>query len=107
MKKTWVGTSWKMNKTLAEALAFADELARQPVSPHPDLVRFILPPFTAVRQVKARLAATDVKVGAQNMHWEDARRLDRRDLARHADRLRRRCRRNRPFRAARVLQRNQ
>ncbi|NBZ89406.1 triose-phosphate isomerase [Stagnihabitans tardus] len=72
MKKTWVGTSWKMNKTLAEALAFADALARQPVTPHPDLVRFILPPFTALREVKARLAATDVRVGAQNMHWDDA-----------------------------------
>jgi triosephosphate isomerase len=31
--------------------------------------RFLLPSFTAVREVKARLAKTSVKVGAQNMHW--------------------------------------
>lgn len=71
MKKTWVGTSWKMNKTLGEALDFAAELSRSPVSPHPDLVRFVLPAFTAIRQVKAALSQTDVRVGAQNMHWED------------------------------------
>lgn len=71
MKKTWVGTSWKMNKTLGEALDFAAELSRNPVSPHPDLVRFVLPAYTAVRQVKAALSQTDVRVGAQNMHWED------------------------------------
>ena len=26
MKRCWVGTSWKMNKTLAEGLAFAEAL---------------------------------------------------------------------------------
>lgn len=71
MKKTWVGTSWKMNKTLAEAMAYATELGQHPKSPHPDLVRFILPPFTALRQVKAALGQTDVRVGAQNMHWAE------------------------------------
>lgn len=71
MSKTWVGTSWKMNKTLGDALDFAKVLGAEPHSPHPDLVRFILPPYTAIREVKARLAATDVRVGAQNMHWDE------------------------------------
>jgi hypothetical protein len=68
----WVGTSWKMNKTLAEALAFADGLKAADAGRHPNVQRFIIPPFTAVREVKARLAGTSVKVGAQNMHWDDA-----------------------------------
>ena len=68
----WVGTSWKMNKTLAEALAFADGLKAADAGRHPKIQRFIIPPFTAVREVKARLAGTSVKVGAQNMHWDDA-----------------------------------
>ncbi|QFI69581.1 Triosephosphate isomerase [Sinorhizobium alkalisoli] len=34
--------------------------------------RLVIPPFTAVRQVKEKLRATSVKVGGQNMHWEDA-----------------------------------
>ncbi|TCL90701.1 triosephosphate isomerase [Rhizobium sp. PP-WC-2G-219] len=67
----WVGTSWKMNKTLAEALAFADGLAAADLDSHPRVQRFIVPPFTAMRQVKERLAGTSVKVGAQNMHWDN------------------------------------
>lgn len=66
----WIGTSWKMNKTLSEALSFADGLRAAPGDPR--IQRFVIPPFTAVREVKAALAGTDVKVGAQNMHWADA-----------------------------------
>jgi len=68
----WVGTSWKMNKTLAEAKAFAEGLLAAEVRRDSRIQRFIVPPFTAVREVKAMLANTSVKVGAQNMHWEDA-----------------------------------
>ncbi|WVT72054.1 triose-phosphate isomerase [Sinorhizobium chiapasense] len=68
----WVGTSWKMNKTLAEAMTFADGLKAADAAHDERIQRFVIPPFTAVREVKARLAATSVKVGAQNMHWDDA-----------------------------------
>ncbi|OJF90860.1 triose-phosphate isomerase [Pararhizobium antarcticum] len=67
----WVGTSWKMNKTLAEALAFAEGLAAADADSHARVQRFIIPSFTAMRQVKERLAGTSVKVGAQNMHWDN------------------------------------
>jgi len=67
--QVWIGTSWKMNKTLAEARAFADGL---PATGDPRIQRFVIPPFTAVREVAAMLAHTSVKVGAQNMHWDDA-----------------------------------
>lgn len=66
--QVWVGTSWKMHKTLAEARSFACGLAREA---DPRIQRFVIPPFTAVREVKAELAAGSVKVGAQNMHWAD------------------------------------
>jgi triosephosphate isomerase len=72
MTPYWVGTSWKMNKTLAEALQFADALAAFVPGFDPAIQPFVIPPFTAVRQVKAALANTRVKVGAQNMHWADA-----------------------------------
>ena len=67
-KQVWVGTSFKMNKTLAEALAFANALPR---AGHSRIQRFVIPPFTAVREVKSALSDSDVKVGAQNMHWAD------------------------------------
>lgn len=67
----WIGTSWKMNKTLDEALAFAGALAAADGERDPRIQRFVIPPFTAVREVKRVLARTSVKVGAQNMHWAD------------------------------------
>lgn len=67
----WVGTSFKMNKVLAEALSFAAGLKAAEGVRDTRVQRFVIPPFTAVREVKAALAGTSVKVGAQNMHWDD------------------------------------
>jgi len=66
----WVGTSWKMNKTLVEGEIFARTLAQADNDPR--LQRFVIPPFTMVREVKRILRGTSVKVGAQNMHWADS-----------------------------------
>lgn len=68
----WVGTSWKMNKTLAEAIDFAGTLAGFIPGFDERIQPFVIPPFTAVREVKQALAWTRIKVGAQNMHWADA-----------------------------------
>ena len=64
----WVGTSWKMNKTLAEADSFLDELLTFPV---PNGIQpFLLPPHTALARVRDRLPAdSPVLLGAQNAHW--------------------------------------
>lgn len=67
----WVGTSWKMNKTLAEALEFAQALAAFLPKCDPIIQPFVIPPFTAVREVKHALAGTCARIGAQNMHWAD------------------------------------
>jgi triosephosphate isomerase len=69
--QAWIGTSWKMNKTLSEAKAFAEALAKADDMRDPRIQRFVIPPFTAVRQVKEILAGSSLKVGAQNMHWAD------------------------------------
>lgn len=68
--KLWIGTSWKMNKTLAEARAFAQALVV--ADGHSRIQRFVMPPFTALREVSAELEGTSVRVGAQNMHWSEA-----------------------------------
>ncbi|MDZ5699651.1 triose-phosphate isomerase [Chelativorans sp. M5D2P16] len=67
--RAWIGTSWKMTKTLSEAMAFARGLLHARGDPR--IQRFVIPPFTAVREVKAALLETDIKVGAQNMHWAE------------------------------------
>lgn len=72
LKTPWIGTSWKMNKTRAEARDYAQALAASPVALS-DLVQlFVIPPFTAVAEVAEILAGTPIKVGAQNMHWADS-----------------------------------
>lgn len=67
----WIGTSWKMNKTRAEARDYALKLERSAVARSADAKLFVIPPFPAIADVAAILAETRVKVGAQNMHWAD------------------------------------
>ncbi|MSR99940.1 triose-phosphate isomerase [Arthrobacter sp. BL-252-APC-1A] len=69
----WIGTSWKMNKTLAEAVDYAGGL-RQALSGRSlgSVQPFIIPPATALASVAGVLDGTSVLVGAQNAHWEDA-----------------------------------
>ena len=71
MRPLWIGTSWKMNKTLAEATEFASALAAADANRDDRIQRFVIPSFTNVRETKQILADTSVKVGAQNMHWAD------------------------------------
>lgn len=67
---TWVGTSWKMNKVLAEARAFASRVAEIP--PPAGVQRFLIPSVTAIHAVARALGRdSDVLVGAQNVHWDD------------------------------------
>ena len=72
MALKWVGTSWKMNKTLPEARLFAEALRAAEPERDPRIQRFVIPPFTCVREVKAILRSASVKVGAQTMHWADS-----------------------------------
>lgn len=67
----WLGSSWKMNKLLQEALDFAAAL-KGATAVIEGLNRFVLPPFTVAREVAASLQNSPIRVGAQNMHWEDA-----------------------------------
>lgn len=68
----WIGTGWKMNKTVAEARAYISELVRILPPMCRDLSVFIIPPFTALEAARAQLGAEcPVLLGAQNMHWEE------------------------------------
>jgi triosephosphate isomerase len=70
-KIPWIGTSWKMNKVRAEARAFAERLKASPVA-YTELAQpFVIPPFPYIADVADILKDTRVRVGAQNMHWED------------------------------------
>ena len=70
----WVGTSWKMNKTLAEARDYATRLAAALSDGAPAGVQpFIIPPATAITTVRDILGPdSPVVLGIQNAHWADA-----------------------------------
>ena len=71
MRRPWIGTSWKMNKLRSEAKAYATALRDSPYAHGDDAQLFIVPPYPAIAEVADILAGSKVKVGAQNVHWED------------------------------------
>lgn len=70
----WVGTSWKMTKTLAEARTWATGLRDHLDGWAPEGVQpFVIPSFTATTTVREVLGEdSPVLLGVQNAHWEDA-----------------------------------
>jgi triosephosphate isomerase len=71
MRKIWIGTGWKMNHLLAQAEVYCRTLREFVESKSPNSQVFIIPPFTVLRRVCELLEGSAVKIGAQNMHWED------------------------------------
>jgi len=70
MRKKIVAANWKMNKTQVEAAAFISTLLLE-IGDMADVEVVILPPFTAIAKVNEALGnSQNIKVGAQNMHWE-------------------------------------
>lgn len=67
----WVGTSWKMSKTLAEARAWVRAVTAEPVPP--GVTAFVLPSHTALAAVRDEVpAGHGLWVGAQDAHWDSA-----------------------------------
>src|SRR5712691_5531305 len=70
MRKKIVAANWKMNMTQAEAVAFIKSLLLD-LGDIADVDVVIIPPFTGIAKVTESLGkAQNIKVGAQNMHWE-------------------------------------
>ena len=70
MRKKIVAANWKMNMTQAEAAAFVQTLLLE-IGDLAEVEVVILPPFTAIAKVNEALGKSqNIKVGAQNMHWE-------------------------------------
>ena len=64
-----VAGNWKMNKTPAESAAFVRELASQ-VKEIDETEIIVGVPFTSLPAVVAEAAGTNIKVAAQNLHYE-------------------------------------
>ena len=60
-----------MYKTAAEAVALVNALKKELVGvKETDVEAVVCPPFTALAAVSAALQGSNIKLGAQNVHWE-------------------------------------
>jgi triosephosphate isomerase len=71
MKKVWIGTSWKMNKTLADAKKWSGALSDYLSENNVKSQVFVIPPFPYIATVEQNLSHNKVQIGAQNMCWQD------------------------------------
>ena len=69
MQKLIVG-NWKMNKSVKEAISFIQEFKKLVKNNKVDIV--ICPPFTLLHEMRKSIKNTKIKLGAQNMHFEDS-----------------------------------
>ena len=69
MKKKIVAGNWKMNKLPNEAISFFEELA--PLVKNTENEVIICAPFTDLFYALLSAQNTNIKIGAQNMHWEE------------------------------------
>jgi len=71
MRRRVIAGNWKMNKNTAEAIELANGLKRE-LYKIEDVEIIVCPPFTAIEEVSEIAYESNIKVGAQNMHWEDS-----------------------------------
>lgn len=70
MRKPFIAGNWKMFKTTKEAVAFAEEFKK--LYHASDVTAAICAPFTQLAALKEAFGDSGVKVGAQNMHFEES-----------------------------------
>ena len=69
-RKLIIAGNWKMNKTVAEAVALVDDLKIELANvTEVDIV--VCPPFTALSEVAKALRGSNIQLGAQNMSEHD------------------------------------
>ncbi|MBR0600258.1 triose-phosphate isomerase [Sinanaerobacter chloroacetimidivorans] len=69
MRKPFIAGNWKMFKTTKEAVAFADEFKK--LYEQSDVLAGICAPYTQLAALVEAFKGTGIKVGAQNMHFEE------------------------------------
>lgn len=66
-----IAGNWKMNKTVEEALTLVDEIMDD-LDAFEEVETVICPPFMALSPVMDLIEDTNLKLGAQNMHYKES-----------------------------------
>lgn len=69
MRKPIIAGNWKMHKTIDEAVSFVEELKTLVASANCEVV--VCPTFVCLDAVVKAAKGTNIKVGAQNVHFEE------------------------------------
>lgn len=69
MRKPIIAGNWKMNKTVSEACELVNAL-KEKVTDITDVEIVVAPPFTALWAVSEIIKGSNIKLSAQDMHWE-------------------------------------
>jgi triosephosphate isomerase len=70
MKKTLIAGNWKMYKTPSESIEFVEKLIKN-LKNYEDRDILICPPFTSLYPVSQIIKNSSVKLGAQNVYFEN------------------------------------
>jgi triosephosphate isomerase len=68
MKRLMIAGNWKMHKTVHEAVAFVNDVLP---SVDGEVEAIVCAPYTALAALAPLLKGSLLKLGAQNMHWEN------------------------------------
>ncbi len=68
-RKKFIAGNWKMNKTSADGVALVRDIVTA-VGKQSEVEVVVCPPFTALESAGHALEGSNVKLGAQNMHFE-------------------------------------
>lgn len=69
MRKSIIAGNWKMNETPKQAVSLINEI--KPLVADAECEVVVCPPFVCLPAAKEALAGSNIKLGAQNMHWEE------------------------------------
>jgi len=71
MRKPLIAGNWKMNKLIKEAEELANGIKEKAANLE-DREVLLCPVYTSLFKVKEVISGTNIKLGAQNMYWEDS-----------------------------------
>ncbi|MDX8044674.1 triose-phosphate isomerase [Gracilibacillus sp. S3-1-1] len=71
MRKNVIAGNWKMNKLLGEAVQFVED-TKAKVPSHDSVESIVCAPFPYLPTLVEKTKGTDLKVAAQNMHFEES-----------------------------------
>jgi len=71
--KPVIAANWKMNKTLGETEEFIEKFKKEIASTlsAQQVEVVLIPPYTALKQAADSVKGSAIKIGAQNMYWEE------------------------------------